>query len=168
MIRSCFSCKTGLNDLKSNQIIARHDDGWVLCQNSQGAFGVVPGNYLTDTPEHPLDADPESLPAGTIPAIMEPDDEGVDSLWQDPRTVVVGRGDSGDPYVGSTAAPDDQQLMAQRAKEVEVEQMLLDGEELTKMLDEKVSDVTAVLSSAGLAAFKGSPTQGGVAVRVRE
>ena len=128
----------------------------------------MPGNYLTDTPEDLLDADPESPPAGSPPAIMEPEDEGVDSLWQDPRTVVAGRGASGDPHIGSTAAPDDRQLMAQRSKEVEVEQMLLDGEELTKMLDEKVSDVTAVLSSAGLAAFKGSPTQGGVAERVTE
>lgn len=28
------------------QVISRHDDGWVLVQNSQGRFGVVPGNYL--------------------------------------------------------------------------------------------------------------------------
>ena len=139
------------------QVLARHDDGWVLCQNSTGAFGVVPGNYLETQGE------PQKTPLATTAHTLRPATESrKDSSWQDPRTLASNGGSGSN--VGGAAAVDDQQLAAQRLKEAEVGQMLLDGEGLAKLLDEKVVAITAILSSSGLAAFKGSATHDGSAM----
>jgi len=53
-VRTCIFVLTASNQHSTKQVlkvIASHDDGWYLVQNSHGAFGVVPGNYLFVSPK---------------------------------------------------------------------------------------------------------------------
>ena len=67
-------------------VIARHDDGWFLVQNAQGAFGVVPGNYLQMSRRKAETAAPEPAPAGlegtARPGADAKLDSDSESMWQ--------------------------------------------------------------------------------------
>jgi hypothetical protein len=168
-------------------VIARHGDGWCLVQNSQGSFGVVPGNYLemlehssNDVPSHDkaersdrgtsphgesskqppllLDGGLQSLPDDAEPLMdASLSNPIMDATWQDPRFF--------DPRSqllsynpsGPSTILSHAESTLRLQERATVEQLLKESLDLTKALDSRVGLLGTSLAASGIAVLKGAP-----------